>query len=496
MKNRLRILFLSSEVAPFAKTGGLADVSSALPKALFDLGHDVRVMMPKYGSISDRKYILREVIRLKQIPVKMGDKQYMTSAKSAFIPDSKVQIYFLEYPELFDRKDLYVDPKTGKDFPDNAERFLLFSKAVFETIKLLHWEPQIIHCNDWPTALVPHILKTEYAKDSFFSKTATLLSIHNLAYQGTFDLEVAKQLGLSNGEDTAKDIEIHEKLNFLKSGIVTSNILTTVSPTYASEIQDDEELSAGLGEVLRDRTQDIYGIMNGVDYNVWNPETDSFLEENYSIDEPEGKIKNKKQLLETVGLPFNVSKPVIGIISRLADQKGFDLIAEAIDDIVKLNVQLVVLGTGDPKYHTLLEKWQKKYPDNIAIILKFDESLAHLIEAGSDIFLMPSKYEPSGLNQMYSLKYGTIPVVRKTGGLADTIMDYTKDSTKGNGFVFEEYQSAKMLEALQNALVVFQDTKTWQKLMKRGMKLEFTWQAAAEKYIKLYSKLENTKRRR
>ena len=226
------------------------------------------------------------------------------------------------------------------------------------------------------------------------------------------------------------------------------------------------------------------------------PETDSFLEEHYSSEELEGKYKNKKVLLETVGLPFVDIKPVIGIISRLADQKGFDLIAEAIDDIVKLDVQLVILGTGDPKYHTLLEKWQKKYPDNIATLLKFDESLAHLIEAGSDIFLMPSKYEPSGLNQMYSLKYGTIPVVRKTGGLADSIIDYATDNTKGNGFVFEDYKSSEMLKALENALDLFQDSKSWQKLMKRGMKLEFTWQAAAEKYVKLYSKLENSKRRK
>lgn len=496
MKNRLRILFLSSEVAPFAKTGGLADVSSALPKALFDMGHDVRVMMPKYGSISDRKYILREVIRLKQIPVKVGDKEYVTSAKSAFIPDSKVQIYFLECPKLFDRKDLYVDSKTGKDFPDNAERFLVFSKAVFETIKLLHWEPQVIHCNDWPTALIPYLLKTQYGSDNFFSKTATMLSIHNLAYQGSFELDVAKKLGLAEGDVVEESIQIHGKLNFLKAGIVHSDLITTVSPTYAAEIQEFDEQGAGLKEVLQDRAQDIYGIMNGVDYTVWDPQTDKFLPEKYSAEEIEGKTKNKEELLLRVGLPYHESVPLIGIISRLADQKGFDLIAEAIGDIVKLNAQLVILGTGDPKYHTLIEKWQKKYPKNVAAILRFDEEMAHLIEAGSDLFLMPSKYEPSGLNQMYSLRYGTIPVVRKTGGLADTIIDYNEDNVKGNGFVFENYSSAEMIDALKRAIDLFADAKTWQKLIKRCMKMEFTWQAAAEKYVKLYSKLDNFKRRK
>ena len=497
MKNRLRILFLSSEVAPFAKTGGLADVSAALPKALFEMGHDVRVMMPKYGSISDRKYVLREVIRLKQIPVKMGDKEYVTSAKSAFIPDSKVQIYFLEYPELFDRQDIYVDSKTGKDFPDNAERFLLFSKAVFETTKMLHWEPQIIHCNDWPTALVPYLLKTEYANDSFFSKTSTMLSIHNLAYQGAFGVDEIEKLGLdAELIQPGSDIEMYGKLNFLKGGIVTSNILTTVSPTYASEIQENDEMGAGLKEVLRDRTEDLYGIMNGVDYGVWDPEKDKFLEDKYSIADLSGKLANKRILLEKFGLPFDEKTPVIGIVSRIADQKGFDLITKAIKDIVGLKAQLVILGTGDPEYHKLLQKWQKDYSKNVAVSLKFDEELAHLIEAGSDMFLMPSKYEPSGLNQMYSLKYGTIPIVRKTGGLADTISDYTADNMKGNGFVFEAYNSNEMLAAIKNAIDLYEDSKSWQKLMKRAMKLDFSWQTAADKYIKLYSKIESPKKRK
>ncbi|NOY59799.1 MAG: glycogen synthase GlgA [Calditrichaeota bacterium] len=497
MKNRLRILFLSSEVAPFTKTGGLADVSSALPKALFDMGHDVRVLTPKYGSISDRKYILREVIRLKKIPIQMGGKEHITSAKSAFIPDAKVQIYFLEYKPFFGHQDLYVDSQTGKDFPNNAERFMLFSRAVLETIKLLVWQPQIIHCNDWQTAMIPYLLKNEFKDDPFFAKTATVLSIHNLAFQGSFDPKVTTKLGLP--EEAAKpgsDLEIYEKINFLKAGILNANIITTVSPTYADEIQDDPELGAGLGEILRQRRQDIYGILNGVDQTVWNPEKDSYLENKYDSTNLDGKIENKKILLKKSKLPFDESVPVIGIISRLTDQKGFDLIAEAIDKIIKLNVQLVVLGMGDSKYQKLFKDISKKHPQNVAVFLRFDEELAHLIEAGSDIFLMPSRYEPCGLNQMYSLKYGTVPVVRKTGGLADTIVDFIEDPNKGNGFSFEAYESGAMLQAIKKAVDTFKDQKTWQKLIKRGMRQDFSWHVAADKYVKLYSKLESNKRKK
>lgn len=497
MKNRLRILFLSSEVAPFAKTGGLADVSSALPKALFDMGHDVRVLTPKYGSISDRKYILREVIRLKKIPIQMGGKEHITSAKSAFIPDAKVQIYFLEYKPFFGRQDLYVDSKTGKDFPDNAERFMLFSRAVLETIKLLVWQPQIIHCNDWQTAMIPYLLKNEFKDDPFFAKTATVLSIHNLAFQGSFDRKVAPKLGLpEEAANPGSDLEIYDKINFLKAGILNADIITTVSPTYANEVQDDPELGAGLGDILRQRRQDIYGILNGVDQTVWSPEQDTYLEHKYDSTNLDGKVDNKKELLKKSKLPFDESVPVIGIISRLTDQKGFDLIAEVIDKIVKLKAQLVVLGMGESKYHKLFKEMSKKYPKNVAVFLRFDEELAHLIEAGSDIFLMPSRYEPCGLNQMYSLRYGTVPVVRKTGGLADTIVDFVEDPNKGNGFSFEAYESSAMLQAIKNAIDTFHDQKMWQKLIKRGMRQDFSWQTAADKYVKLYSKLESNKRKK
>ena len=496
MKNRLKILFLSSEVAPFAKTGGLADVSSALPKAFFDLGHDVRIMMPKYGSINERKYVLREVIRLKKIPVTMGGVEYITSAKSAFIPDTKVQVYFLEYKPFFDRADLYVDPKTKLDYPDNPERYALFCKAVVQTIKVLHWEPQIIHCNDWQTALIPWMLRNSLNQDPFFARTRSLLSIHNLAYQGTFSSEHLPGLGIPESlAESGSEMEFYGKLNFLKAGILNADTITTVSPTYAREIQGDSDLSSGLGDVLQSRRRDIYGILNGADYTLWDPETDPLIARNYSAASLKDKVENKRTLCEKCGMSFDPDIPVIGMISRLTEQKGFDLICDGFDELMALGVQLVILGTGDPKYHDELSEWCRKYPQQTALHLRFDNNLAHLIEAGSDIFLMPSRFEPCGLNQMYSMKYGTIPVVRNTGGLADTVIDAAEQPGKGTGFLFEAFESGAMIAAVRNAKEAYNDRSGWGRLMKRAMKNNFSWTSAAEKYIKLYSKLENKRQR-
>ncbi len=494
MKNRLRILFLSSEVAPFAKTGGLGDVSSALPKALYEMGHDIRVMMPKYGSISERKYVLREVIRLKKIPVAMGGSEFATSAKSAFIPDSKVQVYFLDYKPFFDRAGLYTDPKTGQDYPDNAERYMLFCRAVFETVRLLHWEPQIIHCNDWQTALIPWLLNKELADDGFFQKTSTLLSVHNMAYQGIFAPQALGKIGLAADLlESDKDLELYGKLNYLKAGILNADMISTVSPTYAREVQNDAEMGAGLQEVLKSRSKDLFGILNGVDYGIWDPAVDDLVEKKYDVSNIDGKLDNKKTLAQQCGFTFEESKPIVGIVSRIVEQKGFKMIVSAIPEMMSMGLQLVILGEGDEDIENKLSTLAKKYPKQLAVFIKFDESLAHLIEAGSDMFLMPSLFEPCGLNQMYSLRYGTVPIVRKVGGLADTIVDYDDDSGKGNGFVFTEADSRTLLNTLKRAQAVFGDQSAWSKLVKRGMKADFSWKATAEKYVKLYSKLEKKK---
>jgi starch synthase len=497
MKNRLRILFLSSEVAPFAKTRGLADFSSALPKALFDLGHDIRVMMPKYGPISERKYVLREVIRLKSIPVQIGGKEHITSAKSAFIPDSKVQVYFLEYKPFFDRPEIYGDDSSIQEYPDNPERYMLFCKATLETMKLLHWEPQIIHCNDWHTALIPWLLKNDYKNDPFFERTCTLLSVHNFNSQGNFDSKIAAKVGLAERvQQKGNDLELDGKLSFLKAGLLNAGLITTVSPTFASELLRDSTLSGGLYDVVRDRKKDIVGILNGVDYSIWDPDVDAFIKEKYNATTLRNKARNKKILLEQCGLPYDETIPVIGVISRLSNQKGIDLIVSAMKEIINLNVQVVLLGIGEQKYHDQLKKLQITFRKNLAIFLRFDETLSHLIEAGSDMLLMPSRIEPCGLAQMYGLRYGTIPVVRKTGGFTDTIIDCQHDPVKGNGFVFEDYTVSAMIKTLHRATNSFKDCTAWTKLMKRGMRQDFSWKTAGEKYIKLYTKLENSKRKR
>ncbi|MDZ7372509.1 MAG: glycogen synthase GlgA [candidate division KSB1 bacterium] len=489
MKNVYNILYVSPEVAPFAKTGGLADVAGALPKALKEMGHDIRIMMPKYGCISERKYVLREVIRLREIPVRLGQRQYVVSAKSAFLPDAKVQVYFVDYPPYFDRDSLYVNPSTGQDWSDNPERFALFCRAVIEVLKVLHWQPDVIHCNDWQTALIPAYLKTRLQGDPFFAKVSTLLTIHNLAYQGVFDASVAEVIDLPPELfQPGGPLEFYGKVNFLKAGIVYADAISTVSEKYAEEIQT-EEFGAGLDGVLRQRAADIHGILNGVDYTVWNPETDEFIPHKYSASDLSGKLRDKEALLTHVGLAFRPDVPVIGMISRLAEQKGFDILAEAMDSILAMDVQMVLLGTGDPKYHKIFEKFAKKYPSKLSVNLRFDEPLAHLIEAGSDMFLMPSRYEPCGLNQIYSLRYGTIPIVRATGGLADTIQDFDPETGRGNGFVFQEYSAAALLDAIGRALKVYQDRTTWTKLVKNAMRQDFSWQASARKYVALYKKL-------
>ncbi len=487
---QFKICFVSSEVEPFAKTGGLADVSGALPVALKNLEQDIRVMMPNYKSINERKYVLREVIRLKEVVVELGGVQQVANGKTAFLPDSKVHVYFLHLPEYFDRKDLYVDSATGKEFEDNAERFAYFSKAVLETLKLLYWQPDVIHCNDWHTSLIPFYLKTHYKDDEFFQNTRTVLTIHNLAYQGSFPLEKAEKIGIDpEYVKPGGALEFQGKINFLKAGILFADILNTVSERYAEEISSDPEYGYGLEQFLQMRKDDLYGILNGVDYTNWNPETDRFIPYNYSVDTLDQKVLNKQALCKATLLKFQKEVPLIGMISRLSDQKGFDLLEAVADDLMKLKVQLVILGLGDPKYHQMLEKLAKKYPGRVSVNLRFDNKLAHLIEAGADIFLMPSRYEPCGLNQLYSLKYGTVPVVRETGGLADTIKNFDPKTGEGNGFTFKEYAGSAMLDAIKRAVETFKDKETWRKLQITGMKQNFSWDISARKYLELYEKV-------
>lgn len=486
---QLKICYVSSEVVPFAKTGGLADVAGALPIALKEMEHDVRVMMPNYKSINERKFVLREVIRLKEVAVELNGQTKIANGKTAFLPNSKVHVYFLSIPEYFDRKDLYVDSKTGKELPDNAERFAFFSMAVLRTLKLLYWQPDIIHCNEWQTALIPYYLKTHFKDDPFFKNTRAVLSLHNLAYQGIFPMNKAGNIGIAEEHRTpGKEFEFYGKINLLKGGILFADVLNTVSEQYAEEIASDPEYGFGLEGILAARKNDLYGILNGVDYSVWNPSVDELIPAQYDSRTLSHKTENKRELCERSKLKFDPRTPLIGIISRLVDQKGFDLIAEIFDKLMKHKVQIILLGEGDPKYQQLFKKLQKKYSQKFAANFTFDNELAHLIEAGADMFLMPSKFEPCGLNQIYSLKYGTVPIVRETGGLKDTIQNFDPKTGKGNGFTFKEYSGKALYAAIKTALDFFKDEKTWVKIQKNGMRADFSWDVSAKKYLKLYEK--------
>ena len=490
MSKPLNVLFLSSEVDPFAKTGGLADVSSALPQAIKELGHEIRIMMPRYRFISERRYKLHDIIRLKEIPIPVGKAVEQGNVKSSFISNlkEKVQVYFLDNPNYFGRDGIYQSPVGRKDYKDNDERFIFFCRGVLETLKRLGWQPDIIHCNDWQTGLVPAYLKTIYSHDSFLKPIKTVFTIHNMAYQGAFTAETFHKSGLPKEIYHVDGVEAYGKFNFLKTGLFFSDSINTVSRRYAEEISSYDEFGAGLTGLLAKRKKDLHGILNGIDYHVWNPATDDLIYRKYDAKSLDAKLDNKRALVAKFNLPFKETTPVFGAISRLVDQKGFDLVLDALEEMLKMGAQFILLGDGDKTTEKHFETMQKKHPQQMGVFFGFDKELAHLIEAGSDLFIMPSKYEPCGLNQMYSMRYGTVPVVRATGGLDDTVEDYSGNG-KGTGFKFEKYDAKELLKAIQRALKVYQQPDEWKKIMRNGMSKDFSWEHSAKQYVNLYKEL-------
>ena len=467
----MKILFISSEVVPFAKTGGLADVAGSLPKALKEIGHDVRIFMPRYKKID---------------PEKFGLKKVSTDIWEGKIPDTEVIVYFYENELYFgNREELYQ--VKGKDYEDNLERFSTFSQSVLRFIKEINWRPDIAHCNDWQSALVIAYLKLNYKDDPFFMRTAAVYSIHNMGYLGLFPKEKFPFTGLGWEQFKPEALEFWGNIALTKAGFVYADVINTVSETYAKEIQTTE-FGCGLDGLLRYRTQDVYGIINGIDYDVWNPATDQNIPKRYNAATLSLKAQNKLELQKQNDLPQKKETPVIGLITRLADQKGLDILAEAIEDIMRLHCQIVFLGTGDPKYHDLLKAEKKKYGDHIGVNLKFDAILAELIYAGADMFLMPSYYEPCGLGQLISYRYGTIPIVRKTGGLADTVQDFSPKTGEGTGFVFEKYTSEALMGAVKRAVENYHKKTVWKTLQEKVMELDYSWDASAKKYVSLYMK--------
>ncbi len=476
----LKILFASSEIAPFAKTGGLADVSASLPAALASLGHQVVVVMPLYRSVKEGQFKYQNHEGYLNIPFRGKTERAQVYFSEL---NDNVRIYFVRRDEFFDRSALYGTPEG--DYPDNAERFIFFSQAELNLNKLTDFHPDIVHCNDWQTGLVPVYLKTLYKDDSSFSGSRTVFTIHNLAYQGLFPDQSMAISGLPQELFSMEGLEYYGKMNFLKGGIVFSDAITTVSEKYSQEIQT-QEYGYGLEGVLRNRATDIHGILNGVDYKEWSPENDVHLAANYDLNDLSGKRKCKLDLLEFFGLDGSENAPLIAIISRLAAQKGFDVLAGAVEELIGLGVSLVLLGTGDKTYEKQFAELGVRHRKHFGVKIAFDNALAHKIEAGADMFLMPSRYEPCGLNQMYSMRYGTIPVVRATGGLDDTIKEFDTKSGKGNGFKFAEYSSGALVEAVKRALGVYEKREAWLGLVKNAMKEDFSWNRSALRYEKVY----------
>ena len=481
----MHIAFAASECVPFSKTGGLADVIGALPPALAAVGHQVTVFLPRYKST---KLDHSDTV-IPSITVPFDDRYRFCSVLDGG-KRAGVQFYFIEYPPFFDREGLY-GTSLG-DYHDNAERFALFSRAVLEAVKILG-APDILHCHDWQTALIPVLLKTLYTEDPAFARTPCVLTIHNLGYQGLFQPEILPLLMLPWDLFTITRMEFYGKVNFLKGAIEMADFITTVSRRYAQEIQT-AEYGFGLEGVLRARAGTIAGILNAVDYASWDPETDPHIAANYSAREPGGKAACKADLLEQFGLARDTRLPVVGMVSRFVQQKGFDLVEQVADRLAMEELILVVLGSGQPEYEEMFSRLNRQFPQKIAVRIAYDNPLAHKIEAGSDIYLMPSHYEPSGLNQMYSLKYGTVPVVRATGGLDDSVEQFDPQTGKGTGFKFREYSGEAMLETLRQAIGLYRsDQKAWQKLMQNGMVQDYSWMNSAREYVKVYERARQLK---
>jgi starch synthase len=479
----MRVVFIASECVPFSKTGGLADVAGALPQALAAQGHEVEVFIPRYRMTKPGA----PLAGASSVTIPLTPKFKFASIQDG--GESKGVSYFLvDMPEYFDRDGLY-QTKDGKDYPDNPERFAAFCLAALEFVKRSAPPPDILHCHDWQTSLVPVYLRTLYQDDPCLKSAATVLTIHNLGYQGLFPPEVLGRIAVPQSFFSVEHLEFFGKVNLLKGGIVFSDFITTVSRKYAEEIKT-KEFGFGLEGVLQKRAARLTGILNGVDYDAWDPATDKLIPKNYSPQDLSGKTVCKKALLEKMGAKEpRLDRPAIGIVSRFATQKGFDLIASIAEQLMAMRLYVVALGTGEPEYEALFRSLAQRYPDRFLVRVAYDNDLAHQIEAGSDIFLMPSRYEPCGLNQIYSLKYGTVPVVRATGGLDDTIQDF--DGTSGTGFKFQDYSPAELLRTLERALNTYQQPAVWRRLMLEGMNKDYSWSSSALEYGKIYQRLRH-----
>ena len=477
----MKIALIASEVTPFAKTGGLADVLGSLSMVLEQLGNEVFVVVPAYSSVLRGGFALQETSMRFSVPV--ADRNVSAEVLQSFI-GKRVAIYFIRADQYFDREFLYSTP--AGDYPDNSERFVFFSRAALE---LLRQQPvDVVHCHDWQTALIAVYLKTQATRYPEIAQAKTVFTIHNLGFQGIFGAADWPLLNLDGGLFTPQFLEFYGNINLLKGALLFADKLTTVSPSYASEILTPEQ-GFGLEGVLRRRAGDLVGILNGVDYQIWNPWTDPFLTDHYGENSLSQKNACKETLREILSLPSREDIPVIAMISRLTPQKGFDLVAGILDALMTRGVQLILLGNGDTRYENFFRAQMALFPKQVAVRIGFDNPLAHQIEAGADIFLMPSLYEPCGLNQMFSLKYGTIPVVRAIGGLKDTVQQCSVAASSGTGFLFAPYTAQALLAAVDECLMVYRNRPAWNALQRRAMAMDFSWNRSAKNYTDLYRQL-------
>jgi len=489
----MRILTVASEAVPYAKTGGLADVIGALPGALARLGHDVDVVMPRYRGVAAGEDAGRVTVRLggqvadARVWI-VGDRGPKGSAPHG---QGSVRTIFIDYPVYYDRDFLYGT--AGQDYPDNPERFAFLAAAALEWAASVPERFDVLHCHDWQAGLAPMLLRTGRAP-SRLTATPAVFTIHNLAYQGVFDASWLPRLGFGWDLMRIDALEYWGRISYLKSGLMFSNLITTVSPRYAREIQTPE-FGFGFDGILRYRTNDVIGILNGIDYDQWDPARDSYIPEPFDARNLSGKRAAKRALLDRFGLASDTSaleRPLVGLISRLVDQKGFDLIAGIADELAGLDASFVLLGTGERRYEDLWLALAARHPDRVAAKIGFDEPLAHLIEAGADVFLMPSRFEPCGLNQMYSLRYGTVPLVRAVGGLVDTVRNYNPRTGEGTGFSFDDYSAQALLNTLMWALGIYRDRGVWERIQLAGMQQDFSWDASARQYVKVYARAMGT----
>ena len=476
----MKICFVSSECVPYVKTGGLADVSGSLPSALSVLNTDLKIFVPMYDKIDRDKFNIKKIKELSGDSVGILENLYSYDVYYT-LHDGKIDTYFIDCPFYFSRGVVYTSDA------DENERYILFQHAVLKTLQKLQWSPDVIHCNDWQSSLIPSMLKLQYSWDKLFENTKTLLSIHNIGYQGIFPQDTVLKAGF--GESLfvlGGPFEYNGNVNFLKAGIYYSDAVSTVSPTYASEIQTPE-FGSGLDGVLRAKGERVFGILNGIDTVDWNPETDKLIPVNYSFSSIQNKYHNKSELLRFSGLSKEGDTPLFGIVSRLAWQKGFELVVELVETRIYEDFKLVVLGAGEKKYEDYFLKLMKDYPDKIKVFLEYNNKVAHLITAGSDFFFMPSRYEPCGLNQMYSLNYGTLPIVRNVGGLADTVIDVEKSD--GNGFSFSDFTLESIESSFNSASKLYRNKSQLKDVIKRGMSADFSWNKSAGEYLALYKNM-------